>query len=428
MKHFVTFSPCTLSGAVNIPPSKSDVHRAVICAMLSRGVSRISPVVFSDDIRATVSCARALGAQAELTEGVLTVRSANFGKIKDAELDCGESGSTLRFFIPIAAALGINAVFTGKGRLPQRPIGVYLDALPRFGTVCETQGGLPLKISGRLRPGKYEIAGNISSQFITGLLMALPLLNGGSEIILTTPLESAGYIDMTLSAMERFGVKAEKTANGWIVAGNQTYKPGEYATEGDWSQAAFFLCGGAIGGSVSVNGVKMPSVQGDRAAAGILAKFGAEITCGGNTASARHSVLNAAEIDAAQIPDLVPVLAVTAALCKGRTVIKNAGRLRIKESNRLSAIANAINTIGGKASETPDGLIIDGVERFCGCANGEVVDGCNDHRIVMSMAVAAAGSENPITVSDAMSINKSYPDFFTDYNRLGGRADVGSMG
>lgn len=428
MTQFVTFTPCNLHGEVNIPPSKSDVHRAIICAALSRGISRIAPVALSQDIRATISCVQALGAECSIENDVLTVNGENIGKTDSAILDCGESGSTLRFFIPIAAALGINATFTGKGRLPQRPIGIYLDTLPRFGVTCKTEGGLPLEISGKLRGGRYEIAGNISSQFITGLLLALPLLKEDSEIVLTTPLESAGYIDMTLSVMERFGVHTQKTDCGWKIAGGQSYKPQNYSTEGDWSQAAFFLCAGAIGGNVLVKGARAASVQGDKAVAQVLSDFGADITQEDNDTRAEKNLLSAIEIDASQIPDLVPVLAVTAALCSGRTVIKNAGRLRIKESDRLSATANAINKIGGQVKETEDGLIIDGVERFYGSKDGDFVDGCNDHRIVMAMAVAATGSENPITVSDAMSINKSYPDFFRDYNMLGGKANVGSMG
>ena len=428
MHKFVTFAPCSLSGEVNIPPSKSDVHRAVICAALSRGVSRISPVALSEDIRATIECARALGAECSVEGDVLTVNGEKLGSEETAALDCGESGSTLRFFIPIAAALGVSAAFSGRGRLPQRPIGIYLDALPKFGVQCKTQGGLPLEISGKLCAGRYEIPGNISSQFITGLLLALPLLENDSEIALTTPCESAGYIDMTVSTMKKFGVEIMQTDSGWKIPGGQSYKPHDYTTEGDWSQAAFFLCAGAIGGDVTVKGARADSTQGDKAVAQILSDFGAKLSRQQDCTRAEKDILTAREIDASQIPDLVPVLAVTAALCKGQTVIKNAGRLRIKESDRLSSTANAINKIGGRVTETADGLIIEGVERFYGCRDGEYVDGCNDHRIVMAMATAAVCAENPITVSDAMSINKSYPEFFNDYNRIGGKANVGSMG
>lgn len=428
MNQYVTFSPCRLSGEIKIPPSKSYVHRAVICAALSRGICKISPVALSEDIRATISCANALGAKCSIENDVLTVDARKFGTVKEAVLDCGESGSTLRFFIPIAAAIGADCTFTGRGRLPSRPIGIYLDSLPKFGVKCISHGGLPLHISGKLTSGRYELPGNVSSQFITGFLLALPLLDGDSDIILTTPMESAGYIDITLEVMSKFGISILRTENGYKIHGGQSYSASSYQTEGDWSQAAFFLCAGAINGSVGVHGLSDNSVQGDRAVADILKSFGADIIMENGAVTASHSELNACEIDAAQIPDLVPVLAVTAALCSGTTIIRNCERLRIKESDRLRAIANAINTIGGKAQETQDSLIIHGVKRFTGCAEGETVDGCNDHRILMSMAIAACGCSGEITVSDAMSINKSYPDFYTDYNSLGGKANVRSMG
>lgn len=416
----VKFSPFIPSGTVNVPPSKSDVHRAIICAAMANGVSRISPVALSNDIKATIGCIKALGAEAVLENNVLTVDGTNMYKNKTALLDCGESGSTLRFFIPIAAVGNVNATFVGKGKLPQRPIGIFTEALPKAGTVCKTEGGLPLEIKGQLKSGIFEIPGNVSSQFITGLLLALPILEGDSEIVLTSPLESVGYIAMTIRTMKQFGVNIQATENGWHIKGGQTYKSCNYTTDGDWSQAAFFMVLGAIGGKVTVKGVAKDSTQGDKKCAEILAEFGAKVTQRDNEVTVEKGDLKAITIDASQIPDLVPVLSVCAAFAEGTTKIINAERLRIKECDRLKATAELLNNLGGKVKELSDGLEITGVSSL----KGGNVNGYNDHRIVMSAAVCAARSDEDITATFAMSINKSYPDFYIDYNSIGGKANV----
>ena len=416
----VKFSPFVPNGTVNVPPSKSDVHRAIICAAMANGVSRISPVALSNDIKATIGCIKALGADAVLENNVLTVDGTNMYKNKTALLDCGESGSTLRFFIPIAAVGNINATFVGKGKLPQRPIGIFTEALPKAGTVCKTEGGLPLEIKGQLKSGIFEIPGNVSSQFITGLLLALPILEGDSEIVLTSPLESVGYIAMTIRTMKQFGVNIQATEKGWHIKGGQTYKSCNYTTDGDWSQAAFFMVLGAIGGKVTVKGVAKDSTQGDKKCAEILARFGAKVTQLDNEVTVEKGELKAITIDASQIPDLVPVLSVCAAFAEGTTKIINAERLRIKECDRLKATAELLNNLGGKVKELSDGLEITGVSSL----KGGNVNGYNDHRIVMSAAVCAARSDEDITATFAMSINKSYPDFYIDYNSIGGKANV----
>ena len=416
----VKFSPFIPSGTVNVPPSKSDVHRAIICAAMANGVSRISPVALSNDIKATIGCIKALGAEAVLENNVLTVDGTNMYKNKTALLDCGESGSTLRFFIPIAAVGNVNATFVGKGKLPQRPIGIFTKALPKAGTVCKTEGGLPLEIKGQLKSGIFEIPGNVSSQFITGLLLALPILEGDSEIVLTSPLESVGYIAMTIRTMKQFGVNIDTTENGWHIKGGQTYKSCNYTTDGDWSQAAFFMVLGAIGGKVTVKGVARDSTQGDKKCAEILAEFGAKVTQRDNEVTVEKGDLKAITIDASQIPDLVPVLSVCAAFADGTTKIINAERLRIKECDRLKATAELLNNLDGKVKELSDGLEITGVSSL----KGGNVNGYNDHRIVMSAAVCAARSDEDITATFAMSINKSYPDFYIDYNSIGGKANV----
>ncbi len=416
----VKFSPFVPNGTVNVPPSKSDVHRAIICAAMANGVSRISPVALSNDIKATIGCIKALGAEAVLENNVLTVDGTNMYKNKTALLDCGESGSTLRFFIPIAAVGNVNATFVGKGKLPQRPIGIFTEALPKAGTTCKTEGGLPLEIKGQLKSGIFEIPGNVSSQFITGLLLALPILEGDSEIVLTSPLESVGYIAMTIRTMKQFGVNIQATENGWHIKGGQTYKSCNYTTDGDWSQAAFFMVLGAIGGKVTVKGVAKDSTQGDKKCAEILAEFGAKVTQSDNEVTVEKGDLKAITIDASQIPDLVPVLSVCAAFAEGTTKIINAERLRIKECDRLKATAELLNNLGGKVKELSDGLEITGVSSL----KGGNVNGYNDHRIVMSAAVCAARSDEDITATFAMSINKSYPDFYIDYNSIGGKANV----
>lgn len=416
----IYIKPSQLNGAVTAPPSKSDVHRAIICAALSRGRCKISPVALSKDIEATIGCIKELGARAEIENGVLTLDSTHIFENKNCCLYCCESGSTLRFLIPVAAAQGVKATFTGSGLLPQRPIGIYLDCLPKAGVKCTTEKGLPLTVEGQLQPGKFEIPGNVSSQFITGLLLALPLLNGDSEIIITSPLESAGYVDMTVSCMAKFGVTTEQTEKGWYIRGNQRYTPINYTTQGDWSQAAFFMTAAALTGDVTVKGVDADSPQGDKAIARILKSLGAFVAFEKDGVRVKKSQLTAGNIDAKQIPDLVPILAVAAVFARGTTVIYGAERLRIKESDRLRSMADAVNALGGKIEEKPDGLVITGVNAL----KGGKVQGENDHRIVMAMSVAALRAEAPITITDRESINKSYPDYFKEYIRLGGKADV----
>lgn len=344
--------------------------------------------------------------------------------VTQAQIDCGESGSTLRFLIPIAAALGISATFTGRGKLPERPLKVYLDLLPQHGVSCQSQGGLPLTIAGRLTPGAYALPGNVSSQFITGLLFALPLLAGDSTLTLTSPLESAGYVELTLSILKEYGIKTERIENGWRIPGGQTYRPRDYTVEGDWSQAAFFLAGAALNGELALWGLNRDSQQGDRAIADLLEQFGARLFWKDRALYAQRSELHGIEIDAAQIPDLVPILAVTAAFATGHTRIFHAERLRLKESDRLAAMQQGLSRLGAKVQITPDGLVICGSPTL----SGGKICGYNDHRIVMSFAIAALRTCQSITVSDAESVRKSYPNFWEDYRKLGGNANVLNLG
>ncbi len=421
----VYLHPSHLHGTVQAPPSKSAAHRAILCAALSHGTSVLHNVAPSEDILATCRAVHALGVETDFSGSDLLLDAGGLFCSPYVELDCGESGSTLRFLIPIVAAGGISARFTGKGRLPQRPIGIYLDCLPKVGVYCQTQGGLPLSINGKLRPGIFSLPGDVSSQFVTGFLFALPLLDGDSDIRLTTPLQSAGYVDMTIDIMREFGVGIEKTEQGWHIPGGQNYRSRSFTVEGDWSQAAFFLAAGALGNKpVCIKGLRIPSTQGDSAAAEIFARFGAKIEQGDGEVTVYPSVLHGIEIDASQVPDLVPILAVTGALAQGETRITGAARLRIKESDRLTAMADGINRLGGKVTELPDGLVIKGVPSFTGGS----AKGCNDHRVVMALSVGALKASGPVEITDAHSICKSYPTFFEDYNALGGHANVIHMG
>lgn len=423
-------TPSRFSGQVTIPPSKSAAHRAILCAALAHGVSKIKNIALSDDIQATIGAVKAMGSKVLFSDGVLTVDTtenlifplgeATVPQSQTAEINCRESGSTLRFLIPVLGAIGLPASFQGSGRLPERPIGSYLECLPEHGLSMETRGGLPLSLQGRLEPGKYLLPGNISSQFITGLLFALPLLDGGSEILLTSPLESRGYVDMTIAILREFGVEIASADNGWHIPGGQSYQPREYTVEGDWSQAAFFLAAGAVNGKVSVGGLQKDSRQGDKAAAELFSRFGAHIHWEGDLLVAEPGDLNGITIDASQIPDLVPILAAVGSLAKGHTSILNASRLRLKESDRLCAMADGLNRMGAQVWETPGGLEIDGTD----CLKPCTAYGFHDHRIVMALSVLAARAEGKVTVTDAESVQKSYPNFFEDYARIGGIADV----
>lgn len=388
-----------LNGTVQVPPSKSAAHRALICSFLAGGGS-VNPIISSKDMQATVGAINALKNDLDV-------------------VDCIESGSTLRFMIPVAAALGKEVTFVGRGKLPERPIGDYLRLLPEHNVKCESEGGLPLRISGKLTSGRFEIAGDVSSQYITGLLLALPILDGDSEIILTTPLQSKPYVDMTIKVMADFGVQVEETDFGYKIKGNQNYIPCDYIVEADWSQAAFFLVGGALFGDVSLTGLDLNSTQGDKKILDILKEFGADLTINNDVVNVKKSQLKGIDIDATDIPDMVPSLAVCASYAKGETVISGAARLRLKESDRIESVVYNLKQLGVDIKATDDGMIINGSK-----LTGGELKGYNDHRVVMSMSVAALGTDGDVTIDDAESINKSYPTFFDDYNKLGGKANV----
>ena len=384
----VTILPGTLKGAVTPPSSKSQTHRAVLALMLAQGEGRLSNLAVSEDIQATQDCVAALkSGQPAQADGLPL-------------LDCGESGSTLRFLIPVALAVRGGGHFTGRGRLMERPQGPYIRLFEEKG-ILWNQEGTCLTVAGQLEPGVYALSGNVSSQFITGLLYALPLLPGDSRIVLTTPLESRGYVDMTLDMLRRFDIKVEEQEDGFLVPGNQTYQARDLTLEADWSGAAFWYAANFLGAQVDIQGLNPDSVQGDRQIGTLYWKL------------ARPGDV---DIDLSQCPDLAPPLAAMAAVRKGTTRFVHAGRLRMKESDRLETIARTLNALGAKAQVGEDTLTLEGVDHL----EGGTVDGCNDHRIAMMAAVAAVACKEPVTILGAECVKKSYPRFWEDYTALGG--------
>lgn len=384
----VTILPGTLKGAVTPPSSKSQTHRAVLALMLAQGEGKLSNLAVSQDIQATQDCVAALkSGQPAQADGLPL-------------LDCGESGSTLRFLIPVALAVRGGGHFTGRGRLMERPQGPYIRLFEEKG-ILWNQEGTCLTVAGQLEPGVYALPGNVSSQFITGLLYALPLLPGDSRIVLTTPLESRGYVYMTLDMLRRFDIKVEEQEDGFLVPGNQTYQARDLTLEADWSGAAFWYAANFLGAQVDIQGLNPDSVQGDRQIGTLYWKLARP----GNV-----------DIDLSQCPDLAPPLAAMAAVRKGTTRFVHAGRLRMKESDRLETIARTLNALGAKAQVGEDTLTLEGVDHL----EGGTVDGCNDHRIAMMAAVAAVACKEPVTILGAECVKKSYPRFWEDYTALGG--------
>ncbi|HRU96086.1 MAG TPA: 3-phosphoshikimate 1-carboxyvinyltransferase [Ruminococcus sp.] len=405
----VRISPSKLSGHLDIPASKSCAHRVIICAALANGTSHISGVSMSKDIEATIGAMKALGADFIIDGSNITVTGIG-SPAEKAVIDCNESGSTLRFIIPVAAALGTDSRFIGRGRLPQRPIDIYKRELSKHGVRFITEE-MPYDISGKLTGGVYEVEGNVSSQFITGLLFALPLLEGDSVIKLTSHLESRPYVDITVDILRRFGISVTETEDSYSIRGGQSYTPHDEKIEGDYSQAAFFYVANATGSSVDIGNLNEKSVQGDKKILDIIS----EMCYNGNRVCF--------SADCSDIPDLVPILTVLASYGSEKSVIYNAERLRIKESDRLETSAAMINALGGDVSVTDDGLII----RPCGQLRGGTVDGCGDHRIVMAAAVAALGCSGDVIIKGAEAAEKSYPEFFKDLTALGGKVNVIDM-
>ncbi len=401
----ITIKPNLLKGNIVVPSSKSLGHRGIIAAALSRGISRVDNIQLSKDIEATMEIMKELGAVVNIEGRSLYIDGRKmFSYEKKLDLRCRESGSTLRFLIPLALTKeGEYEIFKEKDIKYSRE-----------------EGGLPLKVRGKLTSGTYRVRGDISSQFITGLLFSLPILEGNSRIQITTKLESKGYIDLTLDILKDFGIEIENNNyKEFNIRGAQKYNSRNYYVEGDYSQGAFFLVAGALGSSIVCSGLNKDSLQGDKVILDILEAMGCNVEESEEGIKVKPSKTKGIEIDASNCPDLVPVLTVLASLSEGETKIVNAKRLRIKECDRLHAITKELNKLGANIIELEDSLIISGVNELKG---GEV-DSHNDHRIVMALAIAATRTRGNVIINNPRAVEKSYPNFFKDYFKLGGECD-----
>ena len=406
----VTIIPGPLTGKVSPPPSKSMAHRLIITAALGSGDCTLQNVAFSQDIDATLRCMEALGARWERLSDDC-IRVTGIAQAKPNALtalpyfDCGESGSTLRFLIPIALAVAGGGVFTGRGRLMERPQKPYFDLFDEKGISWQLSDGV-LTVQGPLTPGTYCLPGNVSSQFFTGLLLALSLLDAPSDIVSTTALESADYIDMTMNAMENAGVPVTVSDDRRTFhVSPAPYQAFDGTVEADWSQAGFWYAANFLDSQLELQGLNPRSAQGDM----VISELYWRLARPGDT-----------DIDVSGCPDLLPPLAVMAAVRRGTTRFINAARLRIKESDRLATVHNLITALGGRSEELPEGLTVTGVPSL----TGGTVDGANDHRIVMAAAIAATACRSPVTILGAQAVSKSYPSFWDEYQRLGGKVHV----
>ncbi len=404
--------PRPLGGKIAAIASKSQAHRLLICAALADIPTDLSCAELSKDIEATAACLTALCADTVYQNSVYLITPRP--PAAACHCDCGESGSTLRFLLPVAAALGVKTTFQLHGRLPERPLSPLWEELESHGCKLSRPTADTVLCEGKLTGGAYHMAGNISSQFISGLLFALPLTGEESDIMLTSPLESADYVRMTLAALRTFGIEIEERKTGWHIPAGQQYRScGSAEVEGDWSNAAFWLTAGAISKTVTVTGLSPDSPQGDRKIADLLARFGAEVTWETNAVTVRPGMLHGIDIDARDIPDLVPPLALAAACAEGTTRIYGAERLKIKESDRLRSVAGALNSLGAEVDILPDGLLIHG-----GKLIGGTVDSQNDHRIAMLAAIASSVCAEPIRLLGAEAVEKSYPRFWADFDTM----------
>lgn len=415
----VKIKPINPCGELSAIASKSDAHRAIICAALSDDKTNIHISHISKDIEATLNCIEKMGAQFIKKDNLYTITPIKKPS-QNTILDCNESGSTLRFILPVVSALGCCATFVGAGRLPERPMELIVDLLKEHENSFSSSN-LPITVSGKTTAGTFEIAGNVSSQFISGLLFALPLLNEMSTVRLTSKLQSSAYVNMTIQTLKRFGIKIEQQEDAFVVSDTDHYtSPKEYIVEGDWSNAAFFMVMGALGGNITIKNLNPNSYQSDKKILEVLSLAGVKYTVLDNQVTVLKSEIKSFDFDVSECPDLFPVLSILACGAKGKSVLYNAKRLRIKESDRIKTTKELILNLGGEAEETEDSLIIYG----SGKLNGGIVKSFNDHRIAMSAYTASVICEKDIILKDARAIDKSYPSFMEDFKNVGGEVDV----
>lgn len=408
--------PTPLEGSVDIVSSKSLSHRYVLAAALAEGKSKIENILDSDDLVATKNALVGLGAK--IKDDVII--GSKVKKVADT-IDCFESGSTVRFLIPVAMLQEEPVTFIGKNQLPFRTQAMYEEIFKDdYQFDHPKDRWLPLTVSGPLKGGTYPLRGDVSSQFITGLLYALPLAPNDSEIVLTSHLESVGYVDLTLDVLKKFGIKIIPTLTGYKIPGNQVYQPGNYKVEGDFSGAAFFVAAGLLSGPITLNNLNHESLQGDKAIIDIAQQMGGKIEKTKDGYKVYPSKLKGVTVDVGQIPDLGPILMVLGAFAEGTMIIENAARLRIKESDRLEAMVSNLTKIGAQIKVDGDRVEITGQKTLKG---GKEVSSYKDHRIAMAMAIASIRCEEPIIIDDETVVSKSYPNFFDSFTKLGGKIE-----
>ena len=415
----VTISPpARIGGTVSAPPSKSMAHRAVLCSALAKGTSHIENLEFSKDISATLAAAGQLCARVESGPADVLVEGLGHFRPVFGPVDCCESGSTLRFLIPLASLTGQSITFVGRGRLMERPQSVY-ETLYREQNLHFEQANGQLTVAGSLRSGEYTLAGNVSSQFISGLLFTLPLLAGDSTLHLIPPVESRSYIEMTRAAQAAFGVTSHWLDDTTLcIPGGQQYHPCDYIVEGDYSQAAFLAVLGAVKGGITLTGLAAETLQGDAAILDILRRCGAKFTRTEAGLVFEQAPLHGVDIDLADCPDLGPVLMVLGLLCEGTTVIRNAERLRIKESDRIAAMEAELRACGGVLSSEGGTITVQGCKPRLHAPEAPL-SGHNDHRVVMSLTVLALAADIPLAINEAEAVQKSWPHFFDALKPLG---------
>ncbi len=421
----LTITPTKLKGTVNIPPSKSMAHRAIICASLASGKSRIDHIEYSDDIDATIKAMESLGTIIDRFDDYLIIDGSSTFTKKESYIDCKESGSTVRFMIPISIVKDNKVHLVGQGNLGKRPLHTFYEIFDRQGISYDyTQDVLDLHIDGTLKSDTFKIPGNISSQFITGLLFALPLVEGDSIIEITSSLESKGYIDLTLQMLETYGIEViNENYQRFIIKGNQQYLAKDYYVEADFSQAAFYLVAGALGNDVVLKGLEMNSKQGDKEVVDILKRMNCTIEEVADGIKVSTSGLCSTLINASQCPDVIPVVSLACTQAKGHSSIIEGIRLRIKECDRIVASVSQLSKLNANMEETKEGMEIDGPTSLIGAR----VSSYDDHRIAMMLAIAATVTDGKVTIENPDCVSKSYPSFWQHYKELGGVFDVSNV-
>ncbi len=417
----VKITPSTVDGKISIPASKSMAHRAIICASLSDGESIVSNVTNSKDIEATVGCMKAFGAKIEsLNETTYKIKGTKLSS-QTGNITCNanESGSTLRFLIPFAACTNAKVQFLGQGRLLQRPMDVYENEFKEQ-NIEFIQNEKEIIINGSLQAKDYVVRGDISSQFITGLMFVLPLLESDSTLTITEPYESKSYVNLTLQMLHKFGIEiVETSSNSYFIKGNQSYKASNVSVEGDFSQLAFFAVLGTLNHDIQCANMDISSQQGDKAILDFIPNYSTKE----DTITIHKSTPNKQTIDLSNCPDLGPILCVLAAYTSGETKIINCARLRMKESDRIEAMETELKKWNVDITSTFDSITIHGKEKYSLDSAVEIF-GHNDHRIVMAMTVFGLCANTPCIIDDAQAISKSYPTFFDDIKKLGGKVEI----